>query len=675
MSHQHRAATALATNPAELSTAATSVQLRIHREGETKTVNVTAPAALVIGRQLGCDVRLTEGNISRQHARIILGPDMFAVEDLSSNGTRLSTGEHLRRARATVPYGTALDIGPYRVVVSNAQMMETALPLVTKAPKIAEQTQSILEEEEKTPPPRRFSTRVSMERSTLPTGGSTQILRPEELINARGSHTPTEGVNVVHVLPTMASRAPKAKAKEVPAIEAPSIESGPASVEDLTLARPAHQNPSASIAAVAKSEEPRNVAVREPIDRASSPDELALRHRVHVELQKTFDLSKSEKKDPGLRSRVRASVQRILREQKPAEHIDLEALASEILAEAVGLGPLEGLLNDPNVTEITVVDPATIYVERDGRRESLKARFTDEDRVRAVIERLTARARRTDDARHMMETKLADGSWVHVIGKPFAVRGSFLSIRRPSKRQLPLDELLALETLSPRIARFLERAVLAKKNIVISGDAGTGKTAVMSALAGMIPDTERIATIEEVAELKLPQPCVLALETKEGEASALFKSALQERPERIIFGECRGGEIVDLLHAMGGHEGVMTSVRASSPKKALARLEALACSAGLSAQSSREQIAESVHVIVQMTRLSDGTCRVSEVAEVEGVDPTTGRFEVRPLFEFEPIGATADGKILGEFDATGYLPSFADELLSRGLVKPGEALI
>jgi pilus assembly protein CpaF len=351
-------------------------------------------------------------------------------------------------------------------------------------------------------------------------------------------------------------------------------------------------------------------------------------------------------------------------------------LVRELADEALGLGPLEQLLRDPEVSEIMVVDPHTIYVERGGVIEPTPLRFTDDDAVRSAIERiLTPLGRRLDESSPLVDARLPDGSRVNAIIPPLARRGACITIRRFQPNALGLDDLVQRGSLSRAMADFLGAAVRARKNVVVSGGTGSGKTTLLNALSAAIGGGERIVTIEDAAELRLRQPHVVSLEARpanmEGKGEIgireLVKNALRMRPDRILVGECRGGEAIDMLQAMNtGHEGSMTTTHANSPYEAVARLETLALMAGLDlpVQAIRRQIATSVHLIVQQTRFAGGARRVTSVSEVVGGD-AHGEVELAELFRFERApGADASGD--GEFRATGRLPSFAVELLAAG---------
>jgi len=413
-----------------------------------------------------------------------------------------------------------------------------------------------------------------------------------------------------------------------------------------------------------------------------------LRREIHKRLIEHLDLAMTDAAkldDPSFRPRVLTALRRIVvsLESRLPTPCDVDGLVGELADEALGLGPLEHLLADPSVTEIMVIDANTIYIEKSGKMQRASARFTDDERVRSVIERIvTPLGRRIDESSPLVDARLPDGSRVNAIIKPLALRGSCITIRKFARTPLTLEKLISGDTLTTAMGRFLTRAVVAKKNIVISGGTGSGKTTLLNVLSTAIPNDERIVTIEDSAELKLAQPHVVSLETRpsnmegKGEYTIrdLVKNALRMRPDRIVVGECRGGEALDMLQAMNtGHDGSLTTTHANSPVEALARLETLSLMAGvdLPSRAIREQIAASVHVIVQQSRLNDGTRKVTAITELCGLDPK-GEFETRAIYEFRRSGTGAEGRVQGEFVATGHLPTFLDEFIVRGLIKPGE---
>jgi pilus assembly protein CpaF len=385
--------------------------------------------------------------------------------------------------------------------------------------------------------------------------------------------------------------------------------------------------------------------------------------------------------DPSMRPRVLAALRRIVKavEERIPPAVDRDRLVGDLADEALGLGPLERFLADASISEIMVVDPETIYVERGGRLERTDARFTDDDRVRACIERIvTPLGRRIDESSPLVDARLKDGSRVNAVIKPLALRGSCITIRKFASTPLTLDRLVGFGSLSEEMARFLVRSVVAKKNVVISGGTGSGKTTLLNVLSGAIPPEERIVTIEDAAELRLVQPHVVSLETRpsnlegRGEYTIrdLVRNALRMRPDRIVVGECRGGEALDMLQAMNtGHDGSLTTTHANSPREAIARLETLCLMAGLDlpVRAIRDQIAGAVDLVVQQTRFSDGSRRITMIAEVGDVDDE-GVVPVVPLFEFARGKDTGAGKVSGHFHATGYLPSFLDQFQVLGFV-------
>jgi pilus assembly protein CpaF len=397
------------------------------------------------------------------------------------------------------------------------------------------------------------------------------------------------------------------------------------------------------------------------------PVDARSRRRVHERLLDVLDLRRralGERVTDALRAEVRARLEELVSspefevapEQRPL-------LVRELEDEALGLGPLEALLADPEVSEVMVVDARTIYAERSGQLELTGRAFTDDEAVRSVIERIvTPLGRRIDESSPMVDARLPDGSRVNAVIPPLALRGPCITIRKFPSRRLTLSDLVARGSLSERMACFLTRSVALRKNIIISGGTGSGKTTLLNVLSAAIGERERVVTIEDAAELCLAQPHVVGLESKppnlEGQGEftirALLKNALRMRPDRIVVGECRGGEALDMLQAMNtGHDGSMTTTHASTPAGALERIETLCLLAGVELPLSalRRQLASSVHLIVQQSRLSSGARRITSVTELVGVG-SDGRLETRELFRLE-----GDRHV-----ATGHMPSYLAEL-------------
>lgn len=424
-----------------------------------------------------------------------------------------------------------------------------------------------------------------------------------------------------------------------------------------------------------------------PFHGADSPE---LRRQIHRSLLDHLDLASLDATDMDpdvLRPRVVEALEQIISRlglELPLA-ADRAKLVAEMTDEALGLGPLQELLDDEGVSEIMVVDPNTIYVERQGKIVLTPLRFMDDESCRAVIERIvTPLGRRIDESTPLVDARLPDGSRVNAVIPPLAIRGPCITIRKFARRALRMDELVGLGSLSAPMARFLQRCVRAKKNLLISGGTGSGKTTLLNILSTEIPANERVVTIEDAAELRLGQPHVVSLESKpkslEGAGGYairdLVKNALRMRPDRIIVGECRAGEAIDMLQAMNtGHEGSMTTTHANSAEEALKRIETLCMMAGLdlSARTIRQQIAGSLHVVIQQARFSDGTRRLSSIAEV-GRLGEQGDLVLRDIFSFHRTGTGPCGEVLGEHRRTGYVPSFLDEFITQGLIDEGEFL-
>ena len=415
-----------------------------------------------------------------------------------------------------------------------------------------------------------------------------------------------------------------------------------------------------------------------------------LRRRVHRLVIEYLDLAKMDRTKMDterLRPHVLEALWSICSDLKSEfdDRVDKRSFIAEMSNEILGLGPLEELLADPSVSEIMVVDPSTIYCERNGVLELTDLRFTDSDLARAILERIVSPlGRRIDESNPYVDARLPDGSRVNAIIPPLALRGPCITIRKFAKTPLTRFELVKFGTFTDRIWQFLERTVRCKRNVLISGGTGSGKTTLLNILSTAIGSTERVVTIEDAAELRLEQPHVVSLETRpsnmegKGEVTIrdLVRNALRMRPDRIVVGECRGGEALDMLQAMNtGHAGSMTTTHANTPREALSRLETLVLMSGLDlpAQAIREQIGSSIDLVVQQSRMEDGTRRVTSIAEVIGIEPDGG-FDVREIFVFERRGFDEQGRIRGEFRTTGYLPSYLSEFEKFGLVTNGDFL-
>jgi pilus assembly protein CpaF len=368
------------------------------------------------------------------------------------------------------------------------------------------------------------------------------------------------------------------------------------------------------------------------------------------------------------RPELRAAIERVIAsDPEPPPPADRERMVKEILDEILGLGPLETLLQDPAVSDVLVNGPFEVFVDRRGKLELTDVRFRDAEHCFQILDRIVSRVgRRVDESSPMVDCRLPDGSRVNAIVPPLSLRGPVISIRRFGAKPLLVDDLLRFRAFTPEMATFLEACVRAKLNVVISGGTGSGKTTLLNALSRYIPATDRIVTIEDAAELKLQQRHVVPLETRppnvEGKGTIttrdLVRNALRMRPDRIIVGECRGGETLDMLQAMNtGHDGSMTTLHANTPRDALARLETMVLMAGfdLPMRAIRQQVAGAIDLIVQVSRLEGGVRRVTEVTEVLGLEGET--LQIQEVFAYRQHGVDADGRAFGEFRSTGIRPA------------------
>ena len=364
---------------------------------------------------------------------------------------------------------------------------------------------------------------------------------------------------------------------------------------------------------------------------------------------------------------------------------DRERLVEELISEILGLGPIEPLLKDPSVTEVMVNGPDSIYIERKCRLQKTDVRFRNTEHLMHIIDRIvTAVGRRVDESSPMVDARLADGSRVNVIIPPLSLTGPCVTIRKFSKDVLTVDKMIEFGSFDQRMAEFLEDCVKGRLNIVVSGGTGSGKTTLLNVLSSYVPATERIVTLEDSAELQLKQDHVVTLETRppniegEGEVTMrdLVRNALRMRPDRIIVGECRTGEALDVLQAMNtGHDGSMTTAHANSARDALSRLETMVLMSGmeLPLRAIRSQIASAVDIIVQIARLRDGSRKIINIAEVTGMEGDI--ITLQDLFRFENHGLDSDGRITGEFLTSGLRPMCTEKLAMNGVVLPPDLFI
>jgi pilus assembly protein CpaF len=407
-----------------------------------------------------------------------------------------------------------------------------------------------------------------------------------------------------------------------------------------------------------------------------------MKSRLHRTLINRMDLTKLSTLTP---DQVNAEVTRLAeavlaQEAMPLSVSERDRLVNDVQHELFGLGPLEPLLADPTISDILVNKHDTIYIERRGKIERTNVTFKDDEHLMRVIERIVSSVgRRIDESSPMVDARLQDGSRVNAIIPPLAIDGPVVSIRRFGADPLKMSMLIENNALTKDIADMLQMVVHARLNVLISGGTGAGKTTLLNALSAFIPENERIVTIEDSAELQLQQPHTVRLETRppniegRGEVTQrdLVRNSLRMRPDRIVIGEVRGGEAIDMLQAMNtGHDGSLTTIHANTPRDALSRLETMIQMTGmrLSDRAMRQQVAAAINLVVQVARLSDGSRRLTSISEITGMEGET--ITMQEIFQYERTGVDSQGQVLGRFRPTGIRPRFAERLKSCGLQLP-----
>ncbi len=420
-----------------------------------------------------------------------------------------------------------------------------------------------------------------------------------------------------------------------------------------------------------------------PLKRDKPKDERALKFQefktqIHRKLVEQLDMSRlSRDADDKLREQVREIVQALCAEENTLlNHAERQRLTEEILDETFGLGPLESLLKDPLISDILINGPRQVYVERKGRLEVSEVTFKDNAHLLHVIDKIVAPlGRRCDEVSPMVDARLKDGSRVNAIIPPLAIDGPSMSIRRFGKDPITWDDYVRFKSCAPEMVQFFEACVEAGLNILVVGGTGSGKTTLLNNLSSFIPEDERIVTIEDAAELQLRQPHVVRLETRppniEGKGRITIRdlliNSLRMRPDRIVVGECRGGETLDMLQAMNtGHEGSMTTIHANSTRDAVQRVETMVMMSGfeLPTRAIRQQFASAIQLIVQAARLTGGPRKITSVTEVTGMEGDI--ITMQDIFKFEQDGLNAQGKARGRIVATGVRPSFMERLRAAG---------
>ena len=627
------------------------------QDGTVEQLSVDVQGPVTIGRDPSCHVVLPSPDVSRRHLAVEAAPGgMFLITDSSANGTMVGN-QRVRQTTVQVAANVPMRVGPYvvRPIASLTpgvgQFGSPQPPQQQSYPQQQTagypQQQGFQQQQQQPPQQQGFP----QQQQGFPQQQQQQQGFPQQ------QGYPQQQQAQGYPQQQQQGYPQQQQAQPPPAPPKPPEKKGEASPYDVS---------------------------------GTSMVAVELRKRIHRMLLENLDLASLDRNkmdDKIMRPKVRTALRRLINELANdfPQGTDTAALIDEIADEALGLGPLERLIADNEVSEIMVVDPYTIYVERKGKISLTALRFTDDEAVRSVIERIvTPLGRRIDESTPLVDARLKDGSRVNAIIKPLAIRGSCITIRKFAKNPLTLKNLVGFGAITEPMARFITRTVKARKNIVISGGTGSGKTTLLNVLSGAIPEDERIVTIEDAAELQLRQPHVVSLETRpanmegKGEYSIrdLVKNALRMRPDRIVVGECRGGEALDMLQAMNtGHEGSMTTTHANSPREAVSRLEVLCLMSGLDlpAKAIREQIATSVDMVIQQTRFSDGSRRVTSISEIVGMDDD-GELELHEIFGYVRTGTGPGGKVLGEHRASGYMPTFLDEFITMGLITDGEYL-
>jgi pilus assembly protein CpaF len=415
---------------------------------------------------------------------------------------------------------------------------------------------------------------------------------------------------------------------------------------------------------------------------APSPEYQELKFALHRKLLERINLEVlSALGGERVRGEIRAAVAKLLEEEStPLSRMEKERITEEVLNEVFGLGPLEPLLQDPTVSDILVTTPRLVYVERHGKLHRTPVEFKDNSHLLRIIEKIVSRVgRRVDESSPLVDARLPDGSRVNAVIPPVAVDGPLLSIRRFRKEPIQAEELVRNLTLTEGMLQIAQASVKARLNIIITGGTGSGKTTLLNVLSGYIPEDERIVTIEDAAELQLRQTHVARMESRppniEGQGAIRIRqlviNSLRMRPDRVVVGEVRAEEALDMLQAMNtGHDGSLTTIHANSPRDAIGRLEVMVgmANANMGVRSIRQQVASAVDLFVQIARFSDGSRRITHITECVGMEGE--QVTTQDIFVFEKTGVREDGRVIGKFRPTGIRPKFYDRLKSAGITLP-----
>ena len=616
---------------------------------------------ITIGRVDENDICLPKGNISKKHTKIVVKDNKIIVLDLkSTNGTYVN-GKKLAGPQVITPTDKVY-IGDFILNIEPPDL-EQPLEELDGDPVAEQPTVSPVHN-------------VDEEQTDQPAYQGSDATRREGYPEAEATDDPP----AEEAEPPIPAPAPVRKAVK-PMPGAAALAAAPAR-SALAGAKAAA---AAAAAKPALKAVPAGKAVTKKKSAANASEEYAgTLNLVHDRLIEALDLRRldldalgSEELWNKTENTIRAIVTRMDSTGELDAHTDRDELVQDVLNEALGLGPLEIYLADDTVSEIMVNGPTQVYVEREGKLMRVDKAFSSPQAVLGVIERIVAPlGRHIDESSPLVDARLADGSRVNAIIPPLALKGPCITIRKFKRDLLTSDNLIDFGTLTPQMAEFLDTCVKVRRNIVISGGTGSGKTTLLNILSGYIPERERIVTIEDAAELQLPQDHVVSLEARpsniEGKGQItirdLVRNSLRMRPDRIVIGECRGGEALDMLQAMNtGHDGSLTTLHANTPRDALSRLETMVLMSGmeLPVRAIREQIANAVNLIIQQTRFADGSRKIIAISEVSGMEMDV--ITMQDIFTFKQEGFDKDGKVEGRFVATGFVPKFYDDLQRRGI--------
>lgn len=629
------------------------------RDGKAQLFTFSERATL--GKDPACDIVLKGLLIGRVQAVIEPRKEHWYIEDKGGLASTLVNGAPIT-SYGPLTETDRIEIGSFRIVVMrNEKTSHQTLHLVdggSARERVAGDRAALAPAQTAS----QYADTVRTTVSEVVEVNSIQVAQVPNLEVAPALRTGTDGLATAGASPTGGMITPR----ERPASQ--------------LVARP---QPVASTPVVSVDRAPSAVALEpEALHWLNTADGIELRKSGHSRLIAAIDLRRlnvARMSEDELSTTVGGLLRTVLSSDpifaRPG--IPTEALFKSIFDEVIGLGPLESLLADDSITEIMVNRYNEIFIERAGQLTRSATIFTDDQAVLGAIERIVAPlGRRIDESSPMVDARLKDGSRVNAVIPPLALKGPNITIRKFSKRKLQGEDLVRFGSVSPHMLAFLRVAVERRANIVISGGTGSGKTTLLNVLSNFIPDDERIVTVEDAAELQLSQSNLVSLEGRpanmEGKGAVsireLVKNTLRMRPDRIVVGECRGGEALDMLQAMNtGHDGSLTTAHANSPRDCLSRLEVMTLMAGLDlpVQAIREQVVSAVDLIVQQTRFSCGTRRVTHITEVSGIE--SGTVQLQDVFVFRQSGYNREGKVQGTFHSTGYIPDFYQDLIRRGI--------